>query len=239
MWNIGKWRDQWLASSMREAWRRRMGWKAWRWIEVALLSSGLGVLAVVGVSRLDSALASRAALKSFETMDSSNSSSIRNAEQVSGEPANDLASGNENLGRAHKEDVSERSGVPITVLQIPKIHLAVPLLDGTDASTLNHAVGRIRGTARPGEKGNIGIAGHRDSFFRGLKDLKLGDEIELRRGKATDTYIIDEIQIVTPDNVGVLRARKLPSLTLVTCYPFYYIGSAPKRYVVMASLAEK
>lgn len=122
------------------------------------------------------------------------------------------------------------------MLQIPKIHLIVPLLDGTDDLTLNHAVGRIAGTARPGKEANIGIAGHRDGFFRGLKDVKLGDSIELRTVKGTDKYVVDQIRIVKPDNVSVLKPRPSSSLTLVTCYPFYFIGSAPQRYVVMASL---
>jgi len=89
------------------------------------------------------------------------------------------------------------------VLQIPKIHLIVPLLDGTDDLTLNHAVGRIAGTARPGKEANIGIAGHRDGFFRGLKDVKLGDSIELRTVKGTDKYVVDQIRIVKPDNMSV------------------------------------
>jgi len=113
------------------------------------------------------------------------------------------------------------------------------LLDGTGALTLNHAVGRIAGTAWPGESGNIGIAGHRDSFFRGLRDVRVGDAIELETPTATNIYIVDQTQIVTPDAVDVLLPRSTPSLTLVTCYPFYFVGSAPQRFIVSASLTQQ
>jgi sortase A len=121
------------------------------------------------------------------------------------------------------------------VLRISKIGLEAPLLDGTDALTLNHGLGRISGTARPGEPGNLGIAGHRDSFFRRLKDLGSGDTVDLTTGSGVDHYVVDQIEIVRPNDVHVLEPRPVPSLTLVTCYPFYFIGSAPLRYVVHAS----
>ncbi len=133
--------------------------------------------------------------------------------------------------------MGKQSGVPLAVLTIPKIGLEVPLFDGTDEITLNHAVGRIAGTAQPGEEGNIGIAGHRDGFFRGLKDVEVGDAIELKTRKGTDMYFVDQTQIVKPNQVEVLQPRDVPSLTLVTCYPFYFLGSAPQRYIVTASLS--
>jgi sortase A len=122
------------------------------------------------------------------------------------------------------------------VLRVPKIHLEVPVFEGTDQLTLNHGVGRIIGTAQPGQPGNLGIAGHRDGFFRGLKDVREGDEIELQTLQGTQSYLVEEIQIVQPENIEVLLPRAVPSLTLVTCYHFYFIGSAPQRYVVTASL---
>jgi sortase A len=139
--------------------------------------------------------------------------------------------------RAYKEDFKS-ANAPLAVLHISKIGLDAPLLDGTDALTLNHGVGRIFGTARPGEAGNIGIAGHRDGFFRGLKDLKLGDAIELRTKKGMDHYVVDVIEIVKPNDVHVLGPRPVASLTLVTCFPFYFVGSAPQRYIVHASRRE-
>ena len=130
------------------------------------------------------------------------------------------------------------SAEPLAVLRIPKVHLEVPVLEGTDEFTLNRGVGRIAGTARPGQGGNIGIAGHRDGFFRPLKDISAGDSIELVTTSGTDRYAVDRVRITSPADVSALRPRAEPSLTLVTCYPFYFVGPAPKRYVVEASLKQ-
>jgi sortase A len=137
------------------------------------------------------------------------------------------------------ESSSARSAVPLAVLRIPKIRLEVPVLEGTDGLTLNHAVGRIAGTARLGEPGDIGIAGHRDRFFRELKDLTVGDTVELRTLTGTVAYKVDKIGIVAPEDISVLNPKAGPSLTLVTCYPFYFVGSAPQRYIVSASQEER
>ena len=136
---------------------------------------------------------------------------------------------------AYRATIDDEARVPLAVLRIPGIALEVPVLDGTDAFTLNRAVGRIAGTARPGEPGNLGIAGHRDGFFRGLKDVSVGDLIELQTLTRTETYEIAEIKITTPSDVEVLDPTSEPSITLVTCYPFYYVGSAPQRYIVRAT----
>jgi sortase A len=125
----------------------------------------------------------------------------------------------------------------IAVLRIPKIHLEVPILEGTDVLSLNRGVGHVTGTAYPDENGNMAIAGHRDGYFRGLKDSALGDTIEMATTAGTETYIIDRITVVAPGEVSVLKKRSRSSLTLITCYPFYFIGSAPKRYIVQASAA--
>jgi sortase A len=124
------------------------------------------------------------------------------------------------------------------VLRILKINLEVPVLNGTDEFTLNRGVGRIRGTSFPGEAGNIGIAGHRDGFFRGLKDVSPGDAIELVTPLKTDVYVVERIRITNPSDVSGLQPRAKTSLTLVTCYPFYFVGPAPRRYVVEASLRQ-
>jgi sortase A len=136
----------------------------------------------------------------------------------------------------YEETLAEQFDPPLGVLRIEKIHLEVPLFDGTDDRVLNRGVGRIIGTATVGQTGNMGIAGHRDGFFRGLKDVALGDAMELDTTSGTQTYIIDSIKLVTPDDVSVLKNEPTPALTLVTCYPFYFIGSAPQRYIVHASL---
>jgi sortase A len=129
--------------------------------------------------------------------------------------------------------------LPLATLWIEKLNLRVPVFEGTDEWNLNRGVGWIAGTTWPGKAGNVGIAGHRDGYFRGLKDLSEGDLIELFAPTGTTRYVVDEIEIVDPDNVGVLRARKAPSLTLVTCYPFNFIGSAPQRFVLHAAETPK
>jgi sortase A len=126
----------------------------------------------------------------------------------------------------------------LAVLGIERVNLRVPVFRGTGSQTLNRGAGWIEGTARPGELGNVGIAGHRDSFFRDLKDVGMGDRIQLITRGHTIAYRVDEIEIVDPSDVGVLQPRATPSLTLVTCYPFYYVGAAPQRYIVHASLSE-
>jgi sortase A len=123
----------------------------------------------------------------------------------------------------------------MAVLSIRRLGLEVPVFDATDRITLNRGAGRIPGTAQPGEQGSIGISAHRDGFFRGLKDIQLGDQIELAVPAQKFVYTVDNISIVRPSD-SVLRARPRPSLTLVTCYPFYFVGDAPERYIVQASL---
>jgi sortase A len=134
------------------------------------------------------------------------------------------------------DSLAKKTDRPLAILRIPTIHLEVPLYDDTDDLTLNRGVGRILGTAQVGEGGNLGIAGHRDGFFRGLMDLVPDDEIDLDRIGHSDTYVVEKIEIVNPEDVSVLNPTRVPSLTLVTCFPFYYVGSAPQRYIVRASM---
>ena len=140
---------------------------------------------------------------------------------------------------AWRRALSEPAPPPLAVLRIPKLHLEVAVLPGTDDVTLNRAVGHIDDTALPGTEGNAGIAGHRDSFFRGLKDIAPGDAIELETLRGTEMYRVERIWIVSPEDVSVLDATPTRSLTLVTCYPFYHIGPAPQRYIVRAGRVER
>lgn len=139
---------------------------------------------------------------------------------------------------AYEQSLLEYFDPPLAVLKIYKVSLEVPVLEGTDDLILNRGVGHISGTSRPGEGGNIGIAGHRDGFFRVLRDVGPGDKIELLTAGRRDIYMVDRIVLVSPSDVSVLQPRAGQSLTLVTCYPFYFVGSAPKRYIVEASLKD-
>ncbi len=120
-------------------------------------------------------------------------------------------------------------------LRIPRLHLTAMVREGAGDSTLRRAVGHIPGTALPGRTGNVALAGHRDTFFRSLRAIRKNDRIDVETGRGTYQYQVDSIRIVGPRDVGVLNASGGPTLTLVTCYPFYYVGSAPKRFIVHAT----
>jgi len=124
-------------------------------------------------------------------------------------------------------------------LEIPRLNLAVMVREGADERTLSRAVGHIPGTALPGNVGNVGLAGHRDTFFRALRNIRADDTIKLETTAGTYRYIVKSTRIVTPRDVSVLNASGGETLTLVTCYPFYYVGSAPKRFIVRAALMQE
>jgi sortase A len=130
-------------------------------------------------------------------------------------------------------------GTPIALLEIPAIDLSVMVIEGTDARSLRRAVGRIDGTALPGERGNLGIAGHRDGYFRGLRELRAGAQVRLQTVAATYDYLVTATRVVPPEVVDVLRpSTPGRTLTLVTCHPFDYVGSAPERFIVHATEIE-
>jgi sortase A len=137
---------------------------------------------------------------------------------------------------AYRESLEVHKGTPLGVLKVGRLGIVAPVVEGTDDLALNRGVGWIVGTARPGEPGNIGIAGHRDGFFRALKGVLPGDTIELDTLRGVQTYRVDQTRIVSPEDVSVLRPRAGPSVTLVTCYPFYFMGDAPQRFIVHAAL---
>ena len=120
-------------------------------------------------------------------------------------------------------------------LQIPRLKLSVMVREGADERTLSRAVGHIPGTALPGRLGNVGLAGHRDTFFRALRNIREDDAIEFETTQGMYRYVVKSTRIVGPRDVSVLAASGGENLTLVTCYPFYYVGSAPKRFIVRAA----
>jgi sortase A len=124
------------------------------------------------------------------------------------------------------------------VLRIPRLTLEVPVYGDTSDLNLDRGAGRIPGTAGLEQSGNIGIAAHRDGFFRKLKDVELGMVIILEHSGRAQRYHITEISIVSPEDGSVLAPTDKPSVTLVTCYPFYFVGSAPQRFIVRGELDE-
>jgi sortase A len=133
-----------------------------------------------------------------------------------------------------------RRNSAVAELRLPRLELDIPVFRNTSRTSLNRGAGWIAGTAAPwGRDGTVGIAGHRDRFFRSLKQIVRGDEILLATRTQTQTFIVDGIAIVTPGNTSLLRDGTRRSLALVTCYPFSYIGPAPKRFVVHAQLKQE
>lgn len=198
--------------------------KTLRWLEPLAWGVGLILIATWGGARLHGHLAAQDELERFESA---------RRELQAANPA-DTRLWSEGRIAAYEQSLASPTDAPLAILRIERIGLEVAVLDGTDELTLNRAVGRIEGTSPPGEPGNAGIAGHRDGFFRGLKDVGLGDRIEIETLSGTSSYVIDTTLIVNPDQVDVLEPTEESVVTLVTCYPFYYVGPAPRRYIVRA-----
>jgi len=138
--------------------------------------------------------------------------------------------------RANAESLrgTGRDGALLGRIEIGAIGLEVMVLEGTEDEALRRGVGHIPGTALPGQGGNVAIAGHRDTFFRGLRNIRKDDEITLATLNGTHRYRVESTKIVEPEDIGVLDDSDDAILTLVTCYPFYFVGSAPQRFIVRA-----
>lgn len=127
-------------------------------------------------------------------------------------------------------------GSPIGRIEMPRLSLSAVAREGVDERTLDLAVGHVPGTALPGDAGNAAFAAHRDTFFRPLRHVHTGDVITVNTPRGRFRYIVTTTRVVSPDDVSVLDPTTDPTLTLVTCYPFTYIGSAPFRFIVRAEL---
>jgi len=190
------------------------------WLERAAWIAGIALLGSYGGMRLWAEEARAQAVEQF---------------RVASLPPADQSLWSHKRVVAYQE--AQRAGdAPQAVLRIPKLTLEVPVYGDTSDLNLDRGAGRIPGTADLDEVGNIGIAAHRDGFFRKLKDVELGMDMFLEHGGRTQHYTITEISIVTPEESGVLAPTSTSSVTLVTCYPFYFVGSAPKRFIVRAEL---
>jgi sortase A len=147
--------------------------------------------------------------------------------------------------RERHEEQAKKDGAPaprslepgalVGRIDIPRIKVSTAVREGADDKTLKLAAGHLPSTALPGARGNVGIAAHRDTFFRNLRGIREGDTIRMTTEWGVYEYKVDSLKIVRPENVEVLHATPTPSLTLVTCYPFNYVGSAPKRFIVRAT----
>jgi sortase A len=137
-------------------------------------------------------------------------------------------------GRVPVASFHPLTGKPLGEIELTRIGVTAMILEGTDDRTLRRAVGHIPGTPLPGQPGNVAIAGHRDTFFRALRNVRQDDEITLMTLEGSYRYRVDSISVVGPRDTQVLDNSGGDILTLVTCYPFYFVGPAPRRFIVRA-----
>jgi sortase A len=182
--------------------------------------AGAAMLAWSAAVMADAAIAQRAARLSLE-----------NSSPAAPAPAEGPAESNETLARAP----ALLRGDAIASLSIPRVDLSAVVLHGSDARTLRRGPGHLESSALPGEAGNVVIAGHRDSFFRPLRDVRLGDSIFVGTPRARFHYRVTSLDVVHPNDLSVLESTEQATLTLITCYPFWVLGHAPDRFVVRAT----
>jgi sortase A len=193
----------------------------------ACLLLGLTMFGIFVAAQVDQRTAASSAIAAFEE-----------SRQLAQSPPPDQTLWSDQRKAHYAESLPARVDAPRALIRIPSIDMTAPVFAGTSELVLNRGVGWIEGTASPGDAGNIGLAGHRDGYFRGLKDVELGDSLEIETLEGIRSYKITELFIVDPSDVYVLEPTREPSVTLVTCYPFYFVGSAPQRYIVRGVLNE-
>jgi sortase A len=194
----------------------------WRWLERLLLAVGIASLGYFGYVSAESRLYQELEHRELDAILASGPSPPAATDHAS-PPA--------------RRRPPPAPGSVIGRIEVPRLDVSVIIRAGADARTLNLAVGHIPGTALPGEVGNVGLAGHRDTFFRRLRDIRTDDEIRLVTPDGTFAFRVDRTSVVEPRDTWVLDPTDSPTLTLVTCYPFTYIGSAPQRFIVHAVAA--
>lgn len=201
-----------------------------RWLQRGLVILGLALLAQWSKTSCDS--------RGFQAAESGKlEAALRDSESVSPERVTGFAA----FVGAPAPDAPKPTADQERVLgriEIQRLRVAAIIAEGTDAKTLQRAVGHITSTARPGEPGNCALAGHRDTFLRGLRGVRVDDVIHVVTRERTYTYRVEWSVVVEPRRVDVLDSTATRSLTLVTCYPFEFIGQAPQRFVVRAKQVE-
>jgi sortase A len=207
-----------------------------RVIEAMLLVASVLLIGTYLAATGYGCIASRISVYQFDQLKEENRIEDRASAETPSRREVDFAGWSKNRIRGYSESLSNQFAPPLAVVSVPQLRIRVAVFDGTDELTLNRGVGWIPGTAHPGTQGNVAIAGHRDGFFRALKDIKLGDEIRLETTTGSFLYHVDHLEIVSPQEIRVLRNREVDSLTLVTCYPFLFVGDAPQRFIVQARL---
>ncbi|MGO8790249.1 MAG: class D sortase [Terriglobia bacterium] len=204
-----------------------------RWVQFSLLAVGVLALSYCAVVLLDRWVFQAYQNWRFERAFKDAQISIRDIHQ----PPLPRLSAQAEVDRAHHAKsfgIDGLAGSPLGRIEISSIGLAAMIMEGVEERTLRHAVGHIPGTPLPGQPGNVVLSGHRDTFFRGLRNIHKDDEITLTTLHGSYSYRVDSTQVVEPQDTQVLSAKADNILTLVTCYPFYFVGPAPKRFIVRA-----
>ncbi|MGA2264558.1 MAG: class D sortase [Acidobacteriota bacterium] len=204
-----------------------------RWSQYLTLGIGVLLLGYCGFVLLDASLYQNYQSRRFQQSLKSLTPSNGGAENL--QPSTlPPAEAESNLTRTESPGIAGSGGSALGRIEISAIGLDAMIMEGTDAKTLRRAVGHIAGTPLPGQRGNAAIAGHRDTFFRALRNIHEDDEITLTTLAGSYGYRVDSIKVVEPNDTAVLDNSDSAILTLVTCYPFYFVGPAPKRFVVRA-----
>ena len=188
--------------------------------------TGATLVALAGFVWFDGVAHSRSAVSEFDRI---KELAIASADQLSW---------SERRKAEYQHALSEEAGAALAILRIASTRIEVPVFDSTSKTALNRGSGHVSDTALPGTPGNIAIAGHRDGFFRGLKDIRIGAEIELTSLHGQQHFRVSELMIVDPLEVSVLNPTEETVITLITCYPFYFVGPAPERFIVRATLLQ-
>jgi len=196
------------------------------WTRLLLLVLGIGALGYVGFSLLDAKL--------FQTYENWRlNHAEKNPRQPPGAAESKVVPAS--LSPRHQgQGTTLALGSVVGRIEIGRLGMAVIIVEGTDGRALRRAVGHIPGTALPGEQGNVAITGHRDTFFRALRNIRKDDEVTLTTLNGAYRYRVDSMMVVAAEDTTVLNESGEAILTLVTCYPFYFVGPAPKRFVVRA-----
>jgi sortase A len=139
------------------------------------------------------------------------------------------------MGGSSRRPPNSAEGGLVGRIDIPRLDVSAVVFEGTSDDTLARGVGHLRGSAGPGERGNLVLAGHRDTFFRELRNIRQGDEVNIMGPEGEFEYRVESTAIVEPDRTEVLKPGDGSTLTLITCYPFRYIGNAPQRFIVRAT----
>jgi sortase A len=176
------------------------------WLEWTLLGVGIGCVGTVGLVSLEAYRFERSQAAAFE----------RSATE------------------APDRTVPTKPGSLVGLLSVPRLGLSTAVVEGDDSKSLKLSAGHLPDTPWPWQPGNSAIAAHRDGRFRALRKIKVGDEVRLRTSHGELRYQVRELSIVEPDDLSVLAQTEKPALTLITCYPFTYVGNAPQRFIVRA-----